>query len=640
MEKVTRFRYAVVALGIRYAVNPLFSNTPKLKGDREGNSIFIRRKLSGALIFTKGDFALLHNLEISAVRCQEVLFLIERQCAGEYLPEWSGVFSLNEVQWDLDKCTAEVTPRLDDKYRLVLDYYTKEFNVLQSPATDTVEVKLDFEGQFEFKIIRGGTLFDMDDSDTWGVFLESRYWIAGQGLQKGIRDKTDIIFRLITTRPVVAGEYPDLGNGWTVVDVDEVAKVAKYAKAPDLYNFTPYHYRTQASFDRYPDLKQIPCGQAYDTARYINVSAPGQAVSDSCGNSCMNFRKKVKDERCVTLLWEFGAFYFNRNRRLLNIIKFLLRQTCPDLEPNTPEEISEFFSSPTNYVTAKPNPLKDLLLAHKSDILAWNSSEPATKGMLSLKNLLEDLGMFGLKWFINGAGKFQIEHPAYFERLAVVDLTDLAKYPLLRGTRAYRYETEKMPRFEKLTFSGAFNEDFTGGLIEYAGACVTYTEGQDTQETIISRITTDLEYLLVSSGSDKNGFVLLCQHDGKVPSATGALTGQKLINAPLAAANIVQDYYTHERVLESGLVNGRFVEFKSMRRTRRQVPLIVPACCGEEYHPLAEYRTTLAEDGELVGSELDLASATITLDIAFPSAGSGAVVPARQFDDSFPDSFA
>jgi len=632
---IAPYRYILRTATDQTILNPTGVDGLKIRSEKEGENIFHRRKLSGTLRLTDNenskDFDKVWQIETSAGRCEEIYLDVEKLCSGVYLPEWQGVMGMNDVKWNKSLCQAEFLPRPNDGYRQILENYTKEHNILKLPATDSVSVKLDFEGQFEFLAIEAGTQQDVDDADTWAVFLNIKHWIQGDLFHKGHYEKLDVLFRLITYRDLVAGAAETLDT-WTIISQDESS--AKYAKVPDLYNFEPYVWASDEDFDKYPELRQIPCNSDYDTVNYIQAT-----------DRCLNIRKKITEDRYMNIIWEFGRFNFNRNRKLLNVIHYLVQQTAPDAAPLQPGELSEFFTSEINYVTNEPNKLINLLIAQKSDILSWKSSEAATKGMLSLKDLQEELhSMFDVHWFLNAAGKYQIEHRSYFETLTTVDLTVPKYADYVRGKYAYSYDIDKMPRYQKLTFPTALNEDFEQGIIEYSGACVTYQEGQDTQEKTVSKITTDIEYLVTASGADKNGFVMICQQNNEIAKEAGVITGEILPNAHLAAANLVQAYWTHGRVLFTGLVNGNPKVFRSVEKTKKQVELTIPICCGEEFGAFAEYITELGAAGELVSSDLSLKDQFITLTVAFaagePVEGEP-VIPKdpRQFDDSFDDSF-
>lgn len=623
------FRYFISFLGGKYLVNPL--GTGKLKAEKDGDNIFFRNKLSGDYQFANSDFTLLHNLEKSEERCTEVLFTIEKLCGMEYKPYWNGLFSPNEGKWNLSKCVVTFSVRTDDPYRKIVDYYSKEYNALEVLPTDTVAAKFDFNEQFEFKEIGGDTIQDQDG--TWAVFLQERYWIDGDWNSQGKHAYLDVIFRLVTTRDFVNGFPPELDT-WTLIDANYTTLKAKYAKVPDLYNFKPYVYRFKSDFEKYPDLKQIPCNTFFDSSKYV------KAYNLNDGEGCFNIRKNIDDNRWVSLIWEFGTFYFDRNRKLLDVLFFLLGKLDPSLLPPKSSDLSDFFTAQTNYATGTANQVKDLLIAHKSDIVSSTSTEAATKGMVSLKAMLENLReMFQVYWFLDANGKFRIEHISYFESLGQTDFT-IAKYArYLEGKEAYEYDKSKMPRFEKLVFSDTQTEDFAEGLIEYASPCVNYEEGQDMKERTVSLFTTDIENLLVNASGSRSGFVLISHEGGLITKEAGSITGILQNNAHLSAANLVMNYYDFNRVLISGLVNGNPRNFKSVLKTKKQVAFSVPGCCDLEPNPFFTYITNVGRKGSLLSSEVDLKTGMVTFEIVHEATGSGFASRARSHNDSFNQSF-
>lgn len=624
------FRYKISYQGGFRYMDPLNANGTKIKTEKEGENVFFRSKLSGSLKFIKEDFGVLLSLELSGGRCTELLLDVDRFCGGAYVPFWKGTFSLNEVKWNLSKCEAQVQARPNDAYRKVIDYYSKEFNVLELPATDTVAAKLDLDQQFAFlSLPNAEEVGNYEHSDTWALFLQMNYWIDGNLTHKGKYNTTAIFFRTTTTRPFINGAPPEL-SGWTIIDENQDTQVATYAKKPDIYNFQPYRYDSKAAFNHYQDLYQIPCGGDYDEENWLLIP------------DCLNIRKKITEDRNMQIVWRFGSFQFNRNRKLLDVVKFLLSKTAPEVEPAAASEISEFFTLDTNYATGETNKVKNILIAQKSDIISSNSSEAAKKGMISLKNLLDDLrAIFQVYWFLDAEGKFRLEHISYFEDLETVDFTEEKYKHNLEGKLAYEYETSKMPRFEKLIFSDAENEDFREGIIEYVSSCVNYQEGQDKKETTISRISTDIENLIISGNSgSREGFVLI-SHDnaGKVLKEIGDISGTETINAHLSAANVMRNYWLHNRVLFSGIMNGKVTEFLSVVKTKKQVPFTVPLNCELEINPFFTYITNLGNKGSLFSSEIDFKSNSITLEIIHETTGSGIADLLRQFDDSFDLSF-
>ena len=632
-------RYFVDIAGIRHPVTPLGADKLKLQTEREREQIFFRTKLSGQVVLEKNDFHLLYLVEQSADRCLELKFIVENDCAGFFEVVWQGYFSCNDVKWDLHKCSATFTPKPDDKYRLILDNYGKEYNILPGTTPVTAEAKLDLVADFEFLNITLGTAQDVADADTWAQFLESTYWIKGTTTRKGTRQNTEILYRLVTTRPYVNGEAADL-PGWSIVDEDEAAQRAKYAKRPDLYNFKPYKYTKQSDFYKYPDLLQIATGASYDTTQYIEVTGAGGANSESCGGNALSYRTHITQERrCVRLIWKFGSFVFDRNRAFLEVVRRLVYLTAGDtLLPAENATLSRFFSEPTNYVTERPNTLTGLQIASLSDVIGYNSSEPATKAEISLKKLLDGLRqLFRVYWDITSEGFLRLEHESFYQLQGQHDLTVHSRH--LVGTQAYEYEKADMPRYQRLLFTNANNPDFEKGEIEYGSVCVTREEGQDTQEETISEITTDLEYLIVSGGNaGQKGVVLMLTADGQVVREAGDLTGVIYPNAGLSAANLVRDYHTYNRVLENGAVNNRMRVFASVKKTKKQVALKVPLCCAD-VNPYAAFKSTLGEGAELDTMNFALSTGTLEITLLHDTKGTGMLDMGRQFDDSFDDSF-
>lgn len=650
MRKETQFQYVLKVGNVRRVVNPTDSKDNKITSAPEGSEIFFRRKLSGGLKFQNADAQLLIQNEQSEIRCQEAKLFIQRQCNGNYINYWQGAFSITDCKYDYDLGTVKIDQFVvDDAYRNILENWDKEYNILDVKATVAVNAKLDFRTNFEFAYYDTDNGIDsLDDADTWEDFVNMPYWISGSFPQGGTRSRANIAFRVVRTAPyTVNTQYPngvvaDLsGDGWQVVLDDPTAKIAKYAKKPGVYNFSPYRWGTFSEFGKYPDLIQVACGTPYDGTKYIKVTSINGPHSAECSNGCMNIREYVDERRCVDILWQYGTFSFTRNRRLIDVIYYLLQKTSPQNLPNRAEDLSTFLTSATNYVTNKTNKLIDMLIAQKSDIIAYKSSEAATKGLYSLKNLLEDLRkMLNVYWYIDDNGYFKLEHLSFFGKIGKFDLT-LPQYERwARGTRNFEFNKLKMPQYERLIFSEAFNDDFAKGEIEYSGDCVNKREGENTAEFTISRIDNDIQGLFVSGGSNE-GFVLLCHVNGQVINEAGELTGTILANGHLSAANLIANYYLDGRVLSAGLMNNKQTAFKSIVKTKKQADISFPYCCEDTINPFATFVTTLGKYGELASTELTIKDGVMKIAVLHDSEPDiYGPTPGRQFNQDFNPSFA
>ena len=631
-----RSRYYIVIDGVKIEVFPLDVAKVKKVTAKEKDQAFYRTKLSGSIVLNKdGGYAHLLQLEQSEDRCKEIKFVVENDCKGFFDVDWQGYFSCNDVSWNLSRCTASFTPKPDDKYRPILENYGKAINILPGTTPVTATARLDFDGEFDF-LFTNWDETPATDPDTWALFIEMNYWVDGSLVSKGGRYNGKIYYRVTRTAPYVDGAAPEL-EGWSLVDEDPDAQTAKYAKQPDLYNFKPYNWNFKGNFDLYPELVQVPCGDAFDTARYIDVTS--YLTGANMQNGCLNVFRKLSEDRYVKVLWEFGSFTFSRNRAFADVLGYLVEQTVGStFLPADTSLVSRFFSEPTNYVTGRPNTLTGLQVASVSDVVGYNSTEAATKAEISLKSFLDSLrNMFRVFWDVTAEGVIRLEHESFYQLQGEEDLT---VYPRqLQGTAAYTYEKADMPRYQRLQFAAANNADFEQGEIEYGGVCVVTEEGQDTEEVQVTDVVTDLEYLIVSGGGTaQGGLVFMLTSGGQVLRERGDLTGYEYPNAGLSAANLVADYYTHNRVLENGAVNGRMRVFQSVNKTKKQVQLTVPACC-KTFNPYARYISTLGDNAALDEMSQSLLTGTVELTLLHETTGSGGVVLGRQFDDSFDDSF-
>jgi hypothetical protein len=637
-EMINRFTIQFGAA--KRVVAPINETKFKLTEQPEGDNIFFRRKLGSPVVLRGLDYKFLLLIEKSANRCEEVLFLWERKCSDSapWKVHFSGVFGVGDAKWNLDKCEVQFSPKTNDAYRVLLENYTRDENVLKVLNTVSTVGRLETSETFEFKEIDAGTIDDQDDSDTWSTFLNVTSWVSGTLTSGGVRNHNEIIFRLRTTRPLVSGQPVDLADkGWTLISTD--ATTAYYAKTPEVYGFKPYTIGSWGDWGLYPDIKLVPAGQAYDATKYISLNANG-ANSGICGQG-LRIRTYLADERCWNILWEFGTFTFTRNRRLLEVIRYLIRQADPKLEPATDAELSTFFTAAINPVTGETNKLRDPLLAQLSDVKRYRSSEAATKGMLSLRDAFTDLrGIANVRWFVNAKGKVQIEHLSYFEAVSTFDLTVPKWKKQLVGTNSYEYLKAKMPRFEKLTFAIGQNDPFLESTIEYFGACIVKDEGEDTATINVNRITTDIEGVMVSGGSFPDaGFVLISQDgSGVIPKQATGVGVRLYLNGHLSATNLFEVYHKNGRVMPSGQLNGKTVFFDSVVRTKKQADITVPLCC-ETVDPTGIFASGLGTDARAAVLTHNF-DGSVTFQLVHDAfAGLGSVTFGAQFDESFDFSF-
>lgn len=276
-------------------------------------------------------------------------------------------------------------------------------------------------------------------------------------------------------------------------------------------------------------------------------------------------------------------------RLLYDVIVFLLDESgCEYTELQSdffewnPPGDAPGYSSGINYVTGATNKLNLLYIDQKSNTL--NTSQPsqyATKAELSLGDMLKWLReMFCVYWDIDTDGIVRLEHIKFWEYGPGLSLYDLDSYEPLR----YKFLRQQIPRRETFEWMdesiGSGATDFLGLDIIYPADCAG-TELQN-EKSISLPITTDLLHLASNEETaSPRGFVLIAtapngaSPDLAIWTDNGALSGTPLTNVPLSWANLHRDYWTWDRYLPTGNLNGADVTFDGFRPTTEQAEVLV-----------------------------------------------------------------
>lgn len=259
-------RYRLVFAGVPKPAHPTASKEATLTREpgedpAGAGAFYYRDKLPGEFEFSGVDFQRLWALENSTDRCQSVGFLLEGR-ANMYAPWallWRGVFTCNECsKWNPTACTVSVSPVPDDGYRLFLENYEREFNILLCP-TPRVSVQAQLAElasgiEVEFKRIDRDEQADYVGTDAWTLFYTNNSNIFINSVQ-GFQDNHDVlIFRylqravpyvaVLNTNPVQYVQPDRSGAGWTPVlttyNANVVPPTVDYVKAPAIAGFRPY----------------------------------------------------------------------------------------------------------------------------------------------------------------------------------------------------------------------------------------------------------------------------------------------------------------------------------------------------------------------------------------------------------------
>lgn len=141
---MTEYRFYVTFQSVQRQVFPLNFKGAKLNMERNGDSVYFQRKISGALRFTNiptesiTDYDYFYAIETGTQKCSVIDFEIQSSCdRGEtWATYWEGKFGTSDGYWNLDKCYFEVTPKTNGDYEKLLSDIS--INILEIPTVVTV----------------------------------------------------------------------------------------------------------------------------------------------------------------------------------------------------------------------------------------------------------------------------------------------------------------------------------------------------------------------------------------------------------------------------------------------------------------------------------------------------------------------
>lgn len=493
--------------------------------------LYLRRVLGQPLVLAGPDFDWLYAIETGADRCDEITVTYAR---GTYT--WSGTFSMSGVEFDLDRCTAQVTITPDDPLECFLNLvYDDEVNIIEVAG---VNVKL-YEGNLEYStnnftgVIEVSSFPPPVDDPTdpnWTFVSVDAAWVG-----IGYNGTATWVRQTISTNCVSGSPSPPATPGWTLRDDDCAGSGTSIYSKPVFVVF---------------DSTIKPVEDAFNWR--VAFIVPGAAVS------------------AQTL----------SNGRLLNtIIENLLDGSCPATVKSDFLGINPPGDAPTNAAYDAAPLYQNLIIFQASDVTRPNASQDATIGRTTLKKLLEILRV-GLRlfWWFDPNGDFRIEHESYRVTTNGIDLTTYdADFP----ARKYARIQTEAPRFQRFSWQGKTNDaDFDGVDIIYPIAC-----GRGVEQNSADVITDITTAMVNSSLVSESGFVLVAaKKTGSnyyCITDEGPITGIEKLNVYLSWAYLHENLHTFERPFTTGTVNNAPVTFDSVRPARKQ-PLTV-AVCPEDY---------------------------------------------------------
>jgi len=304
-----------------------------------------------------------------------------------------------------------------------------------------------------------------------------------------------------------------------------------------------------------------------------------------------------------------------------------------------------------NYVTGEePNPLNDIMIADKSDILAeadcgdaaghprvFNEAIISNISLKTLLNILKHL--YDIRWHIDSDGYFRVEHISFYTNaLGILPLNDLTILKNKYTDKEYAYHTEKydyldLPDREEFIYSEKGsdnplegNPDFEDYFIDYTYSNQSPGGTKNTKEVInhtISGFTNDLDWMCEFCDSPGNdGFVIL----QVVLAAADRWTVDKP-NIGLSWASLINNYWQDRRpfiygikgFIKDAIISWLVDIFDSKRRSKKQIPIEIHGCCDpfDDDFDIFDLIKTWLGNGEIYNFRYTLSSGAVTVELLY-----------------------
>lgn len=596
MEIKNKFIYKLTDRLGTIAVIPLGEAGLTMEFERENeekNSY--KKNVSGKMIFTsqKGYERFL-EMETSIYRCDEQVLSIYKPCGDQETEIFSGKISLNEADFNLDKCQIALKFLEDEKDSCIENNESEELNIYNLTGQKiSVKPNQVGGGEYEYR------------ECVFGGFI-----MAGQsyGLQAWCSN-------LPNTSTFDTSEA--YANNWLVYS--NLVRMNNSISMNPNPNPDPDPLETGGMLSLrtkwvreivYLDCAEVPPSEFVLIEDQCSTTGKRKYAKKTELFNCKN------DYQLYESNWNFSFFFNckivgddedNQNISLIDngvlfkdVVKGLIKNACPDLIVK-----SDFFQinpdniSNVNYVTGKISTVNSIVIFQKSDVKRPNAFNSATRMDMSLEDLFEICRvMFNVQWRIEG-NVFRFEHVSYFQKSLGYDITIGALKAFFVGKKAYSYESSKIPQIENFKFKeSSGNPDWTV-KVEYKG-CIGKGK-KNIVNNIIDNVMTDVLFAIANPSSDSSivsddGMVFVSTRvvDGEYYiNSEDSLTGGRRLNNVFAFAQLFRDFHYFERPMKTGYVNEVLTEFLTTIPTKKGERFAIPIDLCVGFNPDSIIKTGL-----------------------------------------------
>lgn len=634
----------------------------KFEWQQEKGERYWRRKFSGKLVF-KDDYSyhsytILKDIYDSDERCDNLIIAyIKEGCVSA--PDYNIYFKgfLNFINWEIDEDKRIITINtIDpfDEYSIITENLKTEHNILFAgsrveawAALDTHYQELDVWKPDKCEIViqyqaGGADYYLIDHEIFFGVFATGGQWANWQSFGNG----GTIWARDVKYEEVHNNCYEDTAHvdelisyGWQWIGTEEIDG-KDYCKWIRISSYID----PVSGQEAYPWFEEWIVSLTFDNTD-CKPTVPTEIPEGADSNQQWTLMYDGSEDGIEAYgwypvnIWVYTDDVFIQKykncRYLKDVIEYMLSQIG-----FSGGYLSGFFDNDVNVMIPHGscfNKRQYLLISHKSDIrlesvyISYDKEgrpdiDAATKGILSLKDLLEMLGIFNVHWYIDDDGYFRIEHEKYFHYglnylAIIVDINDdLTANQRALYKKKYTFDNEELFKNEKFIMMEQQNLDFVGEFIGYNDKCLNQ-ENNDLKEWNFDNVTTDLKLIYEDVESiSRDGFCLLSYLDVNgqpyVRSEIGKISGHLIVNGHHSWANLHHYYWTFDRSAQTGWMNFKEVTFDSWKMSKIQTEITIMDCCTWSFNPYKWYKTELGY-GKVVKAIEDNKTGTLKLTLKY-----------------------
>lgn len=558
-------RYYFSLYNFERTITPVWNNLA-FKWTR-GDRVFFRKELEGEMTLIGEDYQWVLGVQTDASeRSKYRAIVIEEKIDGFWVEAWKGFFSVSAGKFDMDNCSATFEKLLVwDKYNVLLENIEREKNLIDVPAHTVMYEKSPY--MYDTEIVKETTTYGLatgcelppasffepqEDEIEYGlkyILYSKRVDYIGVTVVSG--NTLHQYSKTFEYRRDYVNQVADPGaaweNGGAVSGTNGVIHWVRNYLGSDAPTFiTNYYNRYYEDYDCY-------------LRRSVSIADTTDLT-------------EVENERGRL----FGGAILHLLEGLPNVNKTYAK--------------SQFLQNTINPITGTTNRMNLLFLFQISDLK--ETSDPATKGMYSFENIEKWLALIQLYWYIDDDDVLVIEHKKFFDQglsysgnvVGIDILSDSEMAKQAKATSKFSYIRDSIQHIDEIKMPYNSDDDFVGDPIVYHGNLVNWGDNGTITHSV-NDLSTDLEYIINNEDEVGNdGFVLVstfidvANSRYEVYRGNGAITTRLIWNAPLAIANIQDEYWRWGRPTDAGVMNREYVEFDSTEYNFAQEEFKITYC--------------------------------------------------------------